>query len=445
RLGASTPPGSAPAAGPDSSARLSPSRLNAGRPGCAAACPASGCGDCGAADASGPWPTSSVADIFSSQASRPSSAGSPSSAARSGERRASCSSSSPSSARPPAETTGPWSGPPSPAAPLSATTFCGSSSSGPGIRPHSSSGSVPGGSTSSWLLSLARRCRTQRAASQPERLAASSASSKITAIAGSESSAPQPSRASSISGSSATNTARGAAAVTSPIDAVSGSATATTSAPASPKAACRRSRASPSRASSATRAPCSLIRLLHAQQFVHVVDQLGLLVRLAEGALHADLERALAVLLAGAPGDHHDRRRAQPRFGLHVVGQLVDGPAQHLDVQQHGVRHPLVHALDRVDAIAGGHHLEVVALEHAAGDLAHGDRVVHHHHQRDLAPLLGVGGRDVLRLRGLAPDQGGHVEDHPDAAIAHDRGAEDARNGGDLRADRLHHDFPVAQ
>ena len=39
--------------------------------------------------------------------------------------------------------------------------------------------------------------------------------------------------------------------------------------------------------------------------------------------------------------------------------------------------------LDRVEAILRGHHFHVVALEHAAGDLAHGDRVVDHHDQRD--------------------------------------------------------------
>src|SRR6201991_2128690 len=124
----------------------------------------------------------------------------------------------------------------------------------------------------------------------------------------------------------------------------------------------------------------------------HVVDlhhQVVLLVGLADVALHANVEGALAVLLASARGDHDDRDIAQARIGLHVRGELVAVHARHLDVQQHQVGYALVQFLDGVDTVLGGHHFELVALEHAAGDLAHGDRIVHHHHQRAHAHFVG--------------------------------------------------------
>ena len=55
------------------------------------------------------------------------------------------------------------------------------------------------------------------------------------------------------------------------------------------------------------------------------------------------------------------------------------------------------------------------------------------------------GRRDVARQRGLAAHQRRDVEDHDDAAVAHDRRAEDARHRSHLRADRLDHDFAVAE
>src|SRR5690606_41682019 len=183
-------------------------------------------------------------------------------------------------------------------------------------------------------------------------------------MSGSASRPSQSSSASSIAGSSATSTAWGVADLTSSMAAVSGSTSATTSAPASRRAWRRRSRASPSRASSTTRAADSVIRLLHAQQFIDVVDQLTLLVRLAEIALDANLECALPVLLARARGDHDDGDAAQARVRFHVRGQLIAVHARHLDVQQHEVGDTLVHALDRIDAVAGGDDFEIVAFQH---------------------------------------------------------------------------------
>src|SRR3546814_18069729 len=73
--------------------------------------------------------------------------------------------------------------------------------------------------------------------------------------------------------------------------------------------------ASPARASSTTRGALRSVigTLLQLEQFVDVSHEFVLLVRLAEVALDADIHRALAVLLAGTRGDHHDRHVAQAR------------------------------------------------------------------------------------------------------------------------------------
>src|SRR5688572_33505121 len=87
--------------------------------------------------------------------------------------------------------------------------------------------------------------------------------------------------------------------------------------PASRNAARRRSQASPGRASKATRRGSAIgaafIGKFLRQQFEHVAQQLVLLIWLSEIAVDADVERALAVLLAGTRGDHDDRHIAQAR------------------------------------------------------------------------------------------------------------------------------------
>src|SRR4249919_1001785 len=308
----------------------------------------------------------------------------------------------------------------------------------------SSSGSRPGGSTSSWRCSFAARWRTQRAASQPSRRAARSASSKITSIARSPSTSSNFSSASSTAGSRATSTVSTAATRSDCGSSVAGSASITISPPASRSAARRRSHASPGLASNATRRD-SPIRTLLRQQFEHVAEQFVLLVRLAEVALHADVERALAMLLAGTRGDHDDRHVAQALVGLHRGREFVTVHARHFDVEQHQVGHALVELFERIDAVLRGGDFEVVAFEHAAGDLAHRDRVVDHHDQRDVACFDRCRRRSgIARQRGLAAHQRCDVEDHDHRAATHDGRAEDARHRTDLRAHRLDHDFAVA-
>src|SRR5688572_10909334 len=132
---------------------------------------------------------------------------------------------------------------------------------------------------------------------------------------------------SSVTGSSATTTTCGADWPSLSGSSVVGSTSSTRFAPASASAERRRSHAAPGRASNAARREDSLmvVRGLRgdAEQFVHVPDQFRFLVRLAEVTLHADLERALAMLVAGTRGDHHDRHAAQARVALHRGGQLL--------------------------------------------------------------------------------------------------------------------------
>src|SRR3546814_14636835 len=84
-----------------------------------------------------------------------------------------------------------------------------------------------------------------------------------------------------------------------------------------------RVRASPARASSTTRGALRSVigTLLQLEQFVDVAHEFVLLVRLAEVALDADIHRALAVLLAGTRGDHHDRHVPQARVVRHLRGK----------------------------------------------------------------------------------------------------------------------------
>ena len=109
------------------------------------------------------------------------------------------------------------------------------------------------GSTSWWPYSLAPRWRAQRAASQPSRLAATSASSNMMSSAGSPRTASNLCSACSTAGSRITSTTSGAALRTSPSLAAPGSSTAATSAPAAMIPASVRSRALPGRVSNTTR------------------------------------------------------------------------------------------------------------------------------------------------------------------------------------------------
>src|SRR5690606_37358494 len=130
---------------------------------------------------------------------------------------------------------------------------------------------------------------------------------------------------------------------------VAGSPSNTTCAPRSSSARRSDARALSSRPSSATDNVATALAgaaTTHLQDFLHVAHQFVLLIRLAEVAVDADLEGALAMLLAGTRGDHDDRDATQARIVAHVGGQLVAVHARHLDVEQHHVRHALLQLLD---------------------------------------------------------------------------------------------------
>jgi hypothetical protein len=99
--------------------------------------------------------------------------------------------------------------------------------------------------------------------------------------------------------------------------------------------------------------------------------------------------------------------------------------------------------LQGVHAVLGGDHPVAFPFEQAAGDLAHGEGVIHHHHRR-----LGRGeaaARAGRRRRGrAAAGQRDRVEDQHDLAVAEHRGAGVADHPGVLRAGVLDDDFLVA-
>src|SRR5690606_14831812 len=234
---------------------------------------------------------------------------------------------------------------------------------GSGARLASGTGSASpgaGGSTSP-PTSLAARCRAQRARSQPSSWRVTSASSYITSMPGVASRPSKRSSASSTAGSRLTSTTVGWLPATVSGSRSPGSPSATSSAPRSDRARRNWSRASPGRASRATRTAVSAIDRLHAEHLEHVAHQLHLLVGLAQVTVDADVEGALAVLLAGTRGDHDDRHVLHAGVRTHVLGQLVAVHARHLDVQQHQVRDALGHLLDGIHAVLGREHLEVVA------------------------------------------------------------------------------------
>src|ERR1041384_3681725 len=64
------------------------------------------------------------------------------------------------------------------------------------------------------------------------------------------------------------------------------------------------------------------------------LEQLRLLVRLAEVIVDADLDGARAMLLAHARRDHDDRDAREPRIRAHLRRHFVTVHARHLDVEQ---------------------------------------------------------------------------------------------------------------
>ena len=156
------------------------------------------------------------------------------------------------------------------------------------------------------------------------------------------------------------------------------------------------------------------------------------------------------MLLGGARRDHDDRDVAVLRVGLDRLGELEAVHPRHLDVEQDHVGRLLGEHLQRVEAVLRRQHVEALAREQAARDLAHGERVVddeddrprgHDRGARARDPRLGVGIErlDVRPLRELH-----RVDDQDDLAVAEHGRARDAGDARELRADVLDHHFLVA-
>ena len=107
---------------------------------------------------------------------------------------------------------------------------------------------------------------------------------------------------------------------------------------------------------------------------------------------------------------------------------------------------------DGVHAVLRGQHVHAVALQQAGGDLAHGDRVVHHHDQRRPL-LLAFARRHFLAQRQAfataflaeqrVPGADGRqqVEDHHHPANAKQGRPGNPGDPGELRTEALHHDL----
>src|SRR5687768_7297472 len=148
-----------------------------------------------------------------------------------------------------------------------------------------------------------------------------------------------------------------------------------------------------------------------SSNFIDLLEQLGLLERLAEEGVDPQRGRLAAMLLGGARGDDDDRDVLRARVAAHLARQIEAVHARHLDVHQHYRRQGLAQLLQRLQPVLGGDYLVALALEQAAGDLAHGERIVDHHDERGGRPALG-------RARGHRRHQRGALEARRAAARA---------------------------
>src|ERR1700722_20577295 len=97
------------------------------------------------------------------------------------------------------------------------------------------------------------------------------------------------------------------------------------------------------------------------QRFLHIAQQIRLLVRLAEITFNADLERALTMLLAGTRRYHDDGYQFETRIVFHVGGAFVAVHAWHFDVEQHDVGHFVLRFLGGLWSILAVSSFRVVA------------------------------------------------------------------------------------
>src|SRR5678815_4987880 len=88
-----------------------------------------------------------------------------------------------------------------------------------------------------------------------------------------------------------------------------------------------------------------------AEERRDLLQQLGLLVGLAEEGVDAERRGLAAVLLRGTRRDHDDRDVARARVAAHVARKVEAVHARHLDIHQHDRRQRFAHVLERLEAV----------------------------------------------------------------------------------------------
>ena len=169
------------------------------------------------------------------------------------------------------------------------------------------------------------------------------------------------------------------------------------------------------------------------------------------------LGRVVAVLLRDARRDHDHRQTTQPLVGPHVAHQVEAVHARHLDVRQHDPRQFLGQPFERVQAVLGQGDAVAFTHQQSLCDAAHGQRIVHHQHQRcqrrhrcrrrqqAMQPGIGpaaTGGASVVTVQ---RGQRHRVVDQRHRARGQQRDARQSGQADHLRAQVLDDHFVVAQ
>ena len=169
--------------------------------------------------------------------------------------------------------------------------------------------------------------------------------------------------------------------------------------------------------------------------------------------IDAQLGSVVAVLLRNARGDHDHRQVSKPVVGADVAHEVKAVHARHFDVRQHHHRALFGQTLKRLESILGSDDAVAFARQQALRDAAHGQRVVHHQHQRRhlLHRLLGHGTHAAVRQAharartvGIHRGQRHRVVDQCHRARGQQRHTHQARQARQLRADVLDHHLLVA-
>ncbi|EKE18046.1 MAG: hypothetical protein ACD_10C00151G0001, partial [uncultured bacterium] len=157
-----------------------------------------------------------------------------------------------------------------------------------------------------------------------------------------------------------------------------------------------------------------------------------------------DLQCIIAVLVGRPRGDHDHRQRPQMFVSPQVTDKIEAIHARHFDVGENHIRRHFEQLLERIDAILGQNDLITLTRQQAADNLAHGQRVIDHHHGRQFG--LDTDSRRRYRSghRRTPTGQRHRVENKHDLTIAQHGCPGNADDTGKLGANVLDDDFLVA-